>query len=203
VAEQMHHQWPGFPRALVMILSSGQQREDVARCHELGISAYLTKPVRSAELRAAISTALVGPSLITIAAPAAPVSLQSHAKLRVLVVEDNPVNQRLAQRILEKEGHTVLLAGNGKEALELLAEPFDLILMDVQMPVMDGFEATRAIRKRERDSHIPIIATTAHAMTGDRERCLAAGMDSYISKPIHPHELIHLVAQYAGHIVAC
>jgi signal transduction histidine kinase/CheY-like chemotaxis protein len=202
VAERMHH-WPGFPRALVMILSSGQQREDVARCHELEISAYLTKPVRSAELRAAVSTALLGPSPVTHAAPAAPAPSQSHPKLRVLVVEDNLVNQRLAQRILEKEGHTVVLAGNGREALQLLAnQPFDLILMDVQMPVMDGFEATRVIRKQESDGHITIIATTAHAMTGDRERCLAAGMDGYISKPIHPNELINLVAQYAGQIVA-
>ncbi len=203
VAERMHNQWPGFPRALVMVLSSGQQREDVARCRELGISAYLTKPVRSAELRAAISTALLGPSLVTNAAPAAPSAAQSHPKLRVLVVEDNPVNQRLAQRILEKEGHRVVLAGNGKEALDLLAgQPFDLILMDVQMPIMDGFEATRAIRKQERDSHITIIATTAHAMTGDRERCLAAGMDSYISKPIHPAELVNLVATRGANLIA-
>jgi CheY-like chemotaxis protein len=121
----------------------------------------------------------------------------------VLVVEDNAVNQRLAQRILEKEGHAVVLAGNGKEALELLAgQPFDLILMDVQMPVMDGFEATRAIRKLERGGHITIIATTAHAMTGDRERCLAAGMDGYISKPIHPAELLTLVAQHTASVVA-
>ncbi|HTC35551.1 MAG TPA: response regulator [Bryobacteraceae bacterium] len=201
-AGRMHH-WPGFPRALVMILSSGQQREDVARCHELGISAYLTKPVRSAELRAAISTCLLGPLSIPNPARPAPASSPSQPKLRVLVVEDNAVNQRLAQRILEKEGHAVVLAGNGKEALELLAgQPFDLILMDVQMPVMDGFEATRAIRKLERGGHITIIATTAHAMTGDRERCLAAGMDGYISKPIHPAELLTLVAQHTASVVA-
>ena len=121
------------------------------------------------------------------------------ASLRILLVEDNPVNQRLAQRILEHSGYSVVMAGNGKEALAALTgQRFDLILMDVQMPVMDGFEATRAIREHEHGSHIPIIAITAHAMTGDRERCLAAGMDGYLTKPIRSAELLRLVSNYCG-----
>jgi two-component system sensor histidine kinase/response regulator len=201
--------WNGFPRALVMFLSSGNQRDDTARCRELGISAYLTKPVRSSELRCAISRVLLGPSSGETApsAPSLPAhpALDDHPRLRVLLVEDNPVNQRLAQRILQKEEYTVALADNGKEALETLArQSFDLILMDVQMPVMDGFDATRAIRVEEKKTgtHTPIIATTAHAMTGDRERCLAAGMDNYISKPIRAQDLVALVAKYCAKPVA-
>jgi CheY-like chemotaxis protein len=107
--------------------------------------------------------------------------------LTVLVPEDNPVNQQVARRMLEKRGHTVLLAGNGREAFELLdRQPVDLILMDVQMPEMDGFDATAAIRAREKTTgtHCPIVALTAHAMKGDAERCLAVGMDTYVSKPL-------------------
>jgi len=112
--------------------------------------------------------------------------------LRILVAEDNVVNQKLAQRLLQKRGHTVRVANNGKEALDLLErESFDLVLMDVQMPQMGGFEATARIRAAEEGTgrHMPIIALTAHAMTGDRERCLEAGMDAYVSKPIQEKEL--------------
>src|SRR4029079_15391766 len=112
--------------------------------------------------------------------------------LRLLLAEDNPVNQKLALRLLEKRGHSVVVASNGEEALKAIEQhAFDLLLMDVQMPVMDGFEATAAIRARERGSgsHLPIIAMTAYAMKGDRERCLEAGMDGYVSKPIQPREL--------------
>jgi two-component system, sensor histidine kinase and response regulator len=200
VAERIYRS-PDFPRAVVMLLSSGQKREDVARCRELGIAMYLTKPVRRAELRTAISAALYGPStpgtLVNTALIAAEPPREIQANLRVLLVEDNPVNQRLAQRILQKAGLAVVVAGNGKEALAALeGQSFDLILMDVQMPVMDGFEATAAIRRNEQGSHIPIIATTAHAMTGDQERCLAAGMDGYISKPIRASELLDLIAKH-------
>jgi CheY-like chemotaxis protein len=120
--------------------------------------------------------------------------------LRLLLVEDNPVNQRLARRLLEKRGHSVRLAGNGREALAALAsDRFDAILMDVQMPEMDGFEATAAIRAAERahGGHIPIVAMTAHAMSGDEERCLAAGMDAYLSKPIEPRHLFALLDELA------
>ena len=116
--------------------------------------------------------------------------------LRLLLAEDNPVNQRLAVRLLEKQGHQVVVAGNGREALAALdGQPFDVVLMDVQMPEMDGFEATAAIRAREPAPapHIPIIAMTAHAMKGDRERCLEAGMDGYVSKPIRPQELFEVL----------
>jgi CheY-like chemotaxis protein len=117
-------------------------------------------------------------------------------KLRILLAEDNVVNQRLAQRMLEKAGHTVVIAGNGLRALQLLdSQEFDAILMDVQMPEMDGLEATRRIREAEKTSgcHIPVIAMTAHAMVGDRERCLNVGMDDYLSKPFDPQNLLGIL----------
>jgi CheY-like chemotaxis protein len=119
--------------------------------------------------------------------------------LRVLVVEDNPVNQRLASRLLEKRGHRVTVTANGREAVESVEkQTFDLILMDVQMPEMDGFEATAVIRNREKHNggHVPIIALTAHAMKGDRERCLAEGMDGYLTKPIRSQELDEVLETY-------
>jgi CheY-like chemotaxis protein len=121
-------------------------------------------------------------------------------KLRLLLVEDDAVNQRLAQALLEKKGHRVTIAGNGREALAALdREKFDAVLMDVQMPEMDGFEATAAIRARERDTgrHLPIIAMTAYTMAGDRERCLKAGMDSYISKPLNFQELMDQLQRFS------
>ena len=120
--------------------------------------------------------------------------------LRILLAEDNVVNQKVAARVLERRGHRITLANNGAEAVTLFArDKFDLILMDIQMPEMNGYEATTAIRDRERTTgaHIPIIALTAHAMTGDRDRCLAAGMDDYISKPIHLEELLQKVEQFS------
>jgi CheY-like chemotaxis protein len=169
----------------------------------MGVSAYLMKPVRRAELRAAITKAMRAPPLggneneqalpvSQVALRVAPASLRS----RILLAEDNVVNQRLAARILEKAGHSVLIVSNGREAIAALqGETIDLVLMDVQMPEMDGFEAARAIRKDEigNKKHIPIIAMTAHAMTGDRDRCLAAGMDGYIAKPIRAQDLLSLV----------
>jgi CheY-like chemotaxis protein len=119
----------------------------------------------------------------------------------ILVADDNPVNQRLVKRILEKQGHEVVLAGNGRDALEALRlRTFALVLMDVQMPDMDGFEATRKIREREKagDTRIPIIALTAHAMKDDRDKCLAAGMDDYLSKPIRAAELLGMIEAYAA-----
>jgi two-component system sensor histidine kinase/response regulator len=194
---------PNLAGVAIVMLTSGENRGDIQRCRQMGISAHLMKPVRRVELRAAISKALRYPSehgnendpvlpVSQVALPVAPESLRS----RILLAEDNVVNQRLAARILEKGGHTVVIAGNGREAIALLQrEIIDLVLMDVQMPEMDGFEATMAIRKDEvgKNKHIPIIAMTAHAMTGDRDRCLAAGMDSYISKPIRALDLLNLI----------
>jgi CheY-like chemotaxis protein len=121
--------------------------------------------------------------------------------MHILLVEDNPINQKLAQRLLEKAGHTVVVAGNGREALDRVScLLFDLVLMDVQMPEMDGLEATLAIRQNERETggHLPIVAVTAHAMKGDRERCIEAGMDGYVSKPVVPNVLFKAMADVLG-----
>jgi len=193
---------PDWKSATIMMLSSAGQRGDAKRCRELGVAAYLTKPVRQAELLDAILTAL-GTKPIKEATPALVTrhSLRETGNhLHILLVEDNAVNQVLAVRLLEKRGHSVTVAGNGKEALAALEKnTFDLVLMDVQMPEMDGFEATAAIREKEKASghHVQVIAMTAHAMAGDRERCLEAGMDDYITKPIRPQELSDLLKHYS------
>jgi len=189
---------PNLANAVIMMLSSADQVEDAARCRDLGISVYLTKPVRQSELLDAIMSALSNteaPSRKTSASSAEPV-LKSSQALRVLLAEDNPVNQRLAVRILEKWGHSVAVVGNGLKALDAWEkESFDLILMDVQMPEMSGTEATQAIREKEKGSnrHVPIIAMTAHAMEGDREICLSSGMDHYVTKPIDQKRLFDAV----------
>jgi two-component system sensor histidine kinase/response regulator len=201
------HDTPELTKAVILMLTSGDRGDDVARCRQLGISAYLTKPVRRAELRAAIILAianqaqlgerLVAPARGDTSAPSYPP--QPGSACHILLAEDNAVNQRVALRILEKAGHIVAVAETGRVALRMLEQQsFDLILMDVQMPQMDGFEATAMIREKEKRTgrHIPIIAMTAHAMTGDRERCLAAGMDSYISKPVMASALLELVSHY-------
>ncbi len=199
---------PHMAEAVIVMLTSGDRLGDVRRCRELGISAYLMKPVRRDELRASIiaaltvqSTALDGddPVLQTVDRSAVPDP--ARRALQILLAEDNLVNQRVAGGILGKAGYTVVTANNGKEALVALREhDFDLVLMDVQMPEMDGFEATSAIRLNERltGEHIPIIAMTAHAMKGDEARCLDAGMDGYISKPIRGRDLVDLVEKH-GH----
>jgi signal transduction histidine kinase/DNA-binding response OmpR family regulator len=182
----------------VIMLTSGGQRGESARCRSAGMAAYLTKPVRQAELRESICQALGQPPH----ADGRPASLvpaefalepDVHSPgLKILLAEDNAVNQQLARRLLEKAGHSVTVARNGGEALNLFAQlPFDLIFMDVQMPEMDGFEATAAIREHEAKTgaHVPIIAMTAHAMKGDEERCLQAGMDAYVAKPIQRRQL--------------
>jgi len=177
---------------LVMLTSAGQP-DDVARCRKLGISAYLTKPIKQSELFDVIVSAISQP---VIEKPRAPKlhrrSFLAPRDLHVLVAEDNPVNQLVARRVLERLGHRVTVVNNGREALSAVQTgKFDLIAMDVQMPEMDGLDATMAIRAWESatGAHIPIIAMTAHAMRGDRERCLAAGMDAYTSKPIRVREL--------------
>jgi len=192
---------PDWKTATIMMLSSAGQRGDAKRCRDLGVAAYLTKPVRQDELLDAILTALgTRPTKETSPALVTRHSLREISNhLRILLVEDNAVNQVLAARLLEKRGHSVIVAGNGKEALAALEkQSFDLVFMDIQMPEMDGFEATAAIRGKEKRSgnHLPVIAMTAHAMVGDRERCLAAGMDDYLTKPIRPEELTGLLARY-------
>jgi signal transduction histidine kinase/CheY-like chemotaxis protein len=192
---------PELTATIIMMLTSAGRRGDAERCKELGVAAYLLKPVRQSELRAAILRILGAPAQTEAPALVTRHSLQEERKpatvLRVLLVEDNLVNQRLAVRLLEKRGHRVSVAGNGHEALEKVAkETFDLVLMDVQMPDMDGLEATAAIRKLEKGTarHLFIVAVTAHAMQSDRDRCLAAGMDAYIAKPLRPQELADMLA---------
>ncbi len=189
-------------KAKVIILPSAGQRGEAARCQELAVDAYLTKPVSQSELFEAISRVLATRAVQR--DPAAPISGHAVARgtrLRILLAEDNAVNQKIASRLLEKQGHHVTIATDGREALAALdRERFDVVLMDVQMPEMDGFEATAAIRAKERDSgrRLPVIAMTAHAMQGDRERCLAGGMDDYIAKPIGARALIELLEKFSG-----
>jgi two-component system, sensor histidine kinase and response regulator len=185
-----------------IMLTSADRQGDAARSRELGIASYLIKPVKPSELNLALATAIPN------TARPGPIHLtkSNHAALavrplQILLAEDNPVNQRVAIRLLEKGQHTVTLATHGGEAVAAWAPGrFDVILMDVQMPEMDGFEATRVIRQREAGTgaRTPIVAMTAHAMVGDRERCLAAGMDEYISKPVHRQELLRVLAWAAS-----
>jgi CheY-like chemotaxis protein len=190
---------PGLKGAIIMMLTSASQSGDVARCRELGVARYLTKPIGQSELLEAILQA-VGSKPQAVAPPSQP-SIHPPLRepprgLRILLAEDNHVNQMLAVRLLEKRGHHVQVAGDGREALEKLKTAgFDLVLMDVQMPVMGGFEATAAVREMEKSTgrHIPILALTAHAIDGDRQRCLAAGMDGYVAKPIRPEELFERI----------
>jgi two-component system sensor histidine kinase/response regulator len=192
---------PDLIGSTVIMLTSSAEPGDAARCQELGIAAYLPKPIRRSDLRGAVLSALDGqsaererPALVT------PHSLrEGHHARRILLVEDNKTNQLVARRHLENRGHSVVVANNGREALTILDEAafvgFDCVLMDVQMPEMDGFECTALIRSREHMSgrRLPIIAMTAQVMTGDEARCLAAGMDGYLSKPIQPDELFEFV----------
>ena len=188
----------------IMLLTAAKQHRDAARCRELG-AAYLTKPAGESELLTAILQAVGGkPKSTEPFSPSMAPSLpqQQPGRLRILVAEDNKVNQLVVVRLLEREGHTVEVAGHGREALEKLQQAhFDLVLMDVQMPVMGGLDAAAAVREAENGTgrHVPIIALTAHAMRGDRERCLAAGMDGYLSKPIRAKELFEQMAA----LVAC
>ena len=186
-----------------MMLSSGSHAGQVARCQELGIACYMSKPVKQSELSEAIKRALrdhdslARPTATPPASAAAPIPAAGPKSLKVLVAEDTLVNQRVVIGMLEKRGHTVSLATTGREAVtEFERGVFDVILMDVQMPDMDGLEATVLIREIEKASggHIPIIAMTANAMKGDRERCLDSGMDHYLPKPVNFDELFALMS---------
>jgi len=203
---------------ILVMLSSAGQPGDAARCRELGITGYLTKPVTQVELREALLAALNPPPL----SHSHPSLVTRHQlrdnrrRLHVLLAEDNPVNQQLALRLLEKQGHTVVVVGDGRAAVAaVVRERFDLVVMDVQMPEMDGFEATAAIRQWEAGAargeaplsgglrsegrrRVPILALTAHAMKGDADRCLAAGMDGYLPKPMKAEELYAALERLAA-----
>jgi signal transduction histidine kinase/CheY-like chemotaxis protein len=184
---------PGLAGATILMLSSADRAADAARCRALSVAVYLVKPIKQSELLDAILTALGSVPLEAAETPQ-PQGLPVAAgrRLHLLLAEDNEVNQVLAVRTLQKRGHTVVVAANGREALSAwAAESFDAVLMDVQMPEMDGLQATAAIRARERGTgrHTPIVALTAHVMKGDRERCLEAGMDAYVSKPMRADDL--------------
>jgi two-component system sensor histidine kinase/response regulator len=196
-------QKPELSTAKIMLLTSAGSRGDAARCEELGISAYAMKPVRRSELLEVISRLLEeteqSPVQPLITRYSLAIARNAEVSLRILVAEDNAVNQKLVARLLEKRGHCVKVVANGREALAALdLATYDLVLMDVQMPEMDGFEATGEVRRNEKQTGLrtPIIALTAHAMKGDRERCLEAGMDAYLSKPIRPKELDDLLEKY-------
>jgi two-component system sensor histidine kinase/response regulator len=192
--------------ATIMMLTSGGHRGDAARCAELGVAAYLLKPVRQFELREAIARVVMRKTRKVEKVESEMLTRDSLHKehepnrsLNILLAEDNPVNQKLAVRLLQKRGHTVTVAGNGDEALAALTKTsYDLVLMDVLMPGKDGLEATAELRRREKNSglHTPVVAMTALAMKGDKERCLEAGMDGYLSKPVRPQELDSILEVY-------
>ncbi|MGB7731975.1 MAG: response regulator [Candidatus Acidiferrum sp.] len=180
---------PAVP--IVMLTSAGRMGEG-ARCRELGIAAYLVKPVRQKELQDTLSN-ILNPSPEKKASLVTRHTLRENAhRLNILLAEDNKVNQIIAVRLLEKRGWVVTVVANGRDAVaSARIGNFDVIILDIQMPEMDGFQAASAIREAERSSgaHVPIVALTAHAMKGDEERCLSAGMDGYVTKPIQTKDL--------------
>jgi len=192
-------QAPGLGDPQIIMLSSSGRDGTAARCREAGVKQYLTKPVNPAELEQSICRVLGHAPRKVKAATPPPEDDPASPPLKILVAEDNPVNQRLTVALLERLGHTVTLAVNGAEALDRWREAcFDVVLMDVQMPTMDGFEATHRIRQEEglTGAHTPIVAMTAHAMTGDQQRCLDAGMDDYLSKPVDPKALAQALRRH-------
>jgi CheY-like chemotaxis protein len=198
---------PDLSQQIVALLSPTRQGEEEVRCKSVGVQVCLVKPVRAVDLSGALTHIVHDVHAATItqrprpsASPSAP-----SAELNILLAEDNLVNQMLMVRLLQKRGHRVTVAANGKIALEQLErEQFDLVLMDVQMPELDGLAAAQEIRRREQlgGRHIPIVALTAHAMSGDRERCLAAGMEGYLTKPINTKELDETLNLYAKNPLA-
>ncbi|MEN6370454.1 MAG: response regulator [Armatimonadota bacterium] len=200
VAEEIKNN-PKFTETTIMMLTSSDRCGDSRRCREIGIAAHLIKPIRQSDLMDRIVSVIGSSDIPESRTEEAKTGMEGYKHGRtILLVEDNPVNRKLALRILEKAGHSVTTAENGEEALAVLENSsFDIVLMDVQMPVMDGFKATAAIRKAEKVSgkHIPIVAMTAHAMKGDRERCLEAGMDDYLTKPIDTKVMLQIIDKLA------
>jgi CheY-like chemotaxis protein/HPt (histidine-containing phosphotransfer) domain-containing protein len=188
---------PAFP---IIMMPSAVARGDADRCRELRIDGYLAKPIVQDELEAAMATVLGGsappPDYASLAARK--LGTRSGRKLRILVAEDVEVNQKVVSKILERHGHSVVLAANGREAVAAWErEPVDLVFMDIQMPEMDGYQATAEIRAREAGRpRTPIVAMTAYAMTGDAEKCLAAGMDAYVSKPVKGEQILAVLEEF-------
>jgi CheY-like chemotaxis protein len=196
-------QRPEFATTMIMMLSSVGHQGDAARFRTLGVASYLTKPVRQSVLLDAMLAVLDeknSPSDHRALVTRHTIN-ESRRSLHVLLAEDNAVNSKLVTALLVKRGHSVITVGNGRDAVASVAGgAFDLVLMDVQMPEMDGLEATAAIRIAEQatNAHIPIIALTAHAMKGDREACIAAGADGYLSKPVNAKDLFSLIDSLTG-----
>jgi two-component system, sensor histidine kinase and response regulator len=193
---------PSLAGTRLLLLTSGGLRGDARAASEAGIAAYLTKPVRERELHECLLR-LLAPAEEPPANLVTRHALKDEARARrprILVAEDNAVNQKIAALVLEKLGYRADIVANGSEAVEAFGRTsYDGVLMDCQMPEMDGYEATAEIRRREGDrSRIPIIAMTAGAMTGDRERCLAAGMDDYVAKPVRPDHLSAALRRWVG-----
>jgi PAS domain S-box-containing protein len=194
-------QHPMSAQAPILLLTIPGSQSNYEQQYASHCAAVLTKPVLSDELSRTIATALDGTDTGKTSAARSEVSSPPtiSGSLRILLVEDHPINQRLTVCLLERRGHAVVVANNGKEALCAIAQqPFDLVFMDVQMPEMDGLEATAAIRARELEQggHVPIIAMTAHALESDRERCLQAGMDDYLTKPVRPQQLFDSMTRF-------
>lgn len=183
----------------VILLTSGDKPGDMKRAQELGVARYLLKPVNPSDLLNALLYVMADDTTRQISPQKTEATETAQILGNILLAEDNKVNQRLAHRLLERIGYESIIVENGQEALDILKEQtFDLILMDIQMPILNGLDATRQIRKNEKETnqHMPIIALTAHALKEDRQRCLDAGMDDYLSKPINPHELAEILDQY-------
>jgi PAS domain S-box-containing protein len=196
------HERPELAGTTIVMLTSIGRKGDAARCRELGISAYLVKPARQSELLETLCRVLQkSPEKDSATLITRHTLREERSRLQILLAEDNAVNQTLAVRLLEKRGYVVTVVGDGRAALAAIEKQFfDLVLMDIQMPVMDGFQATAAIREREKSGapHIPIIAMTAHALKGDQERCIAAGMDGYVSKPIRTADMFAAIESAVG-----
>jgi CheY-like chemotaxis protein len=190
---------PGMDKTKIILLTSVGKREELARCAMSSFDARLLKPAKQSELLSIVLSLLGEPGAV-----ASDEESRCERPLRILIADDNAVNRRVASRLLERRGHTALTAASGAEALEALEaldeNEVDLILMDLQMPAMDGLDATQALRRKEMGTgrRVPVIAMTALAMEADRDRCRAAGMDGYLSKPIQPEELYKALAEIAA-----